>query len=94
MMNGMGPDPSIPIKTDPRFTIEGLTTAGFTGFVTFADLPPAGVPNVDGVYVVVRSSLTPPQFLEASPAGRFKRRDPSVSVEKLDAAWVPCTQVV
>lgn len=71
-----------------RFSRVGLTQSGFVGFVAFADLPSADVPNVDGVYAVVRPAVGQPRFLESSPAGHFKGRDPSVSDEELARAWV------
>ncbi|MCR2763844.1 hypothetical protein NQ152_10030 [Microbacterium sp. zg.B48] len=77
-----------------RWTVEGLRRAGFEGFVPFAGLPPADVPTAPGVYVVVRTLDAPPRFRDASPAGRFKQRDPSVSVARLNAKWVAGTEVV
>lgn len=43
----------------------------FTGWVPFVQLPTADVPTEPGVYVVVRQTDEPPQFLDASPAGHF-----------------------
>lgn len=79
---------------DGPFTVAGLAALGFTGFVPFASLPSAGVPNVDGVYVVLRPSPSPPTFLETSTAGWFKGRDPSVSRSRLVDSWVTGTPVV
>lgn len=64
------------------------------GFVTFANLPSAGVPDAAGVYVVLRDTGGPPEFLASSPAGRFKGKDPSVAVERLRGNWVDSARVV
>ncbi|WP_066904069.1 hypothetical protein [Millisia brevis] len=62
---------------------------GFTGFVPFADLPAGDVPTGSGVYVVTRPASSPPVFLPQSPAGRFKGKEPTVSVSELQESWVP-----
>jgi hypothetical protein len=62
--------------------------------VPFAALPSADVPVEPGVYVVLRVGETEPQFLSASPAGRFKGKDPSVTSDLLLTAWVPGAQVL
>lgn len=77
-----------------RWTVDGLRRAGFDGFVPFAELPAADVPTAPGVYVVVRTISEPPRFRDVSPAGRFKQRDPSVAVARLNAKWVTGTDVV
>ena len=46
-----------------------------------------------GVYVVVRRH-EPPSFLDVSPAGHFKGKDPTVPVAELAALWVPGTRIV
>lgn len=76
------------------WTREGLAAAGFDGFVAFRDLANADVPPGAGVYVVLWTDGSDPTFLAASPAGWFKMRDPSVSVGKLESAWVPDTSVI
>lgn len=73
---------------------DALTSSGFSGFVPFAFLPAAGVPTEAGVYVVFRDPATPPMFVADSPAGRFKRKNPSVPISVLEAAWVSETSVL
>lgn len=71
-----------------------LDLSSFTGWVPFAALPTADVPTGPGVYVVVRPSAEPPNFLEVSPAGHFKGKDPTEAVAALEALWVPGAHVV
>jgi hypothetical protein len=46
------------------------------------------------VYVVLRDRSDMAQFLDVSPAGWFKAKDPSVVRERLERAWVPEVKVV
>ncbi|WP_422745384.1 hypothetical protein ACN27E_24175 [Mycobacterium sp. WMMD1722] len=75
-------------------TTEPVDLSGFSGWVPFAALPDADVPTGPGVYVVVRPSDDPPEFLNVSPAGHFKGKDPTVPVAELQALWVPGTRIV
>ena len=77
-----------------EWSIDGLKTAGFGGFVRFVELPLAGAPNVSGVYVVVRAESGPPTFIDSSIAGWFKGKDPTVPPEKLTAKWQARTSVL
>jgi hypothetical protein len=76
------------------WTKNQLTEIGFDGFLPFADLPGAGVPDREGVYVVFRDADDLPVFLERSAAGRFKGKDPSVGVARLRTEWVDGTGIM
>ena len=88
---GDAPDP-------PRaFTRAALEAAGFIGWRSWAELRAsdlAEVPPGPGAYVVYRLALGDPSFLETSPAGRFKGRDPTVPTETLADNWVAGAHVV
>ena len=80
-----------------EFEHADLAAEGFVGWKTLRELREEGVsdiPKAGGVYVVSRESITPPAFLERSPAGHFKGKDPMVSVEKLQSNWVDGAQVL
>ncbi len=50
--------------------------------------------NRPWVYVVVRPTDDPPTFLDTSPAGHFKGKDPTVPVAELQELWVSGTRIV
>lgn len=79
------------MTTSVEWTREGLTQFGFGGFTRLLalgnpDCSPA--PAAPGVYVVLRESERPADFLTTNPGGRFKDRDPTVPVELLKLKWV------
>jgi len=75
------------------WTIAGLRSIGFEGFIPIGDLEDLDVPAPPGVYVIARQHAAP-KFLPSSPAGRFKGRDPSVSIDLLESSWVPGAEVI
>ena len=71
-----------------EWTRTGLAAEGFEGFRRIIDLAEANVPQLPGVYMVLRESEEPASFRTSSTAGHFKGRDPSVPLVRLRAAWV------
>src|SRR5688572_22553621 len=74
------------------FTLEWLEAQGFVGGISIDELRRgklAELPAAPGVYVVLRESSTRVGFLEVSPAGHFKGRDPTVSRADLESRWIP-----
>jgi hypothetical protein len=79
------------------FTEAYCRSLGFCGFESIESLIGAGlgsVPQVGGVYVVLRQSHDEPEFLATSPGGWFKGRDPSISLSALLNNWVDGTEVI
>ena len=52
------------------------------------------MPRGPAAYVVYLPARREVNFRDASPAGRFKGRDPTVPVEALRAKWMPGAQIV
>ena len=74
-----------------------MESSGFEGFVTVTDLWDGGlkmIPDVPGIYVVLRVSERAPEFLETGSGGHFKGKNPNVPVAELAANWVDGTPVV
>ncbi len=74
-----------------------MESSGFEGFVTVTDLWDGGskmIPDVPGVYMVLRVSDEAPVFLEKGSGGHFKGKNPNVPVAELAANWVDGTPVV
>jgi hypothetical protein len=71
-----------------------LKTDGFTGFRTLADLEIMRIPQKPGIFAVLRPEGYRPQFLARSTAGVFKKKDPSLRSDALDAEWVDGADVL
>jgi hypothetical protein len=76
------------------WTREALIEGHFVGFLPFSALDLSDIPTLPGVYAVLRTSDALPTFVETSPAGHFKGKDPSASIETLAAKWVDGPQVL
>lgn len=78
------------------FTREGLGAARFTGFISISALRTkltSTVPDEPGIYVLLRPDDSAPVFLEVSTGGWYQGRDPSVSLERLQAEWLAQEEV-
>jgi hypothetical protein len=72
-------------------SIEEIRQRGFVGFVTISELQTSNcsdVPNLPGVYLVLKPDLTRPAFLNESLGGHFKGQNPTVPVSRLESKWV------
>lgn len=67
-----------------------LEAVGFKGFVTFGDLASSEVPREAGIYIVLRTALTPPEILKVTRA----RAGSAYPLDDLEARWVPGTPVM
>ena len=74
-----------------------MKDAGFQGFCTVESLMANGcaaVPDQPGVYFVLWLQDSAPEFLQQSPAGEFKGRNPSVPVDTLQGKWVQGSKAI
>lgn len=76
--------------------IEKLKADGFAGFVSVSKLRQSCnvIPDVKGVYVVLRLSEDAPHFLTVGTGGFFKGKCPNVAVDELKSNWVNDTHIV
>lgn len=85
------------METNINFrTIADLRKIGFEGFKSVSDLwrDHSVIPNIKGVYMVVRATDTAPEFLAKGTGAFYKKKDPNVPVDLLRANWVNDTCVV
>jgi hypothetical protein len=71
--------------------ITELRGRGFEGFVPVSELVRSRcceVPEVPGIYCVLRLNAEPPKFLDQSVGGNFKGKDPTVAVQRLERKWI------
>jgi len=76
--------------------LDKLRNFGFSGGETIAHLQATceTVPETSGIYLVARKSRKAVCFLAESCGGKFKRREPTVAVEKLTKRWLPTPTVL
>ena len=77
-------------------SIDNLRHNGFSGFVSVAALRQdlTQIPDIRGVYMVVRKIGSQPQFRATGSGGHYKGTDPNVPIEKLRKNWVEETCVL
>lgn len=77
-------------------SIDNLRHNGFSGFVSVAALRQdlTQIPDIRGVYMVVRQIGNRPQFRTTESGGHYKGTDPNVPIEKLRRNWVEETCVL
>lgn len=77
-------------------SIDNLRRNGFSGFVSVGalrqDLTP--IPDIRGVYMVVRQIGNRPQFRATGSGGYYKGEDPNVPIEVLRMNWVEETCIL
>ena len=71
------------------FSRADLEAQGFQGFTDFATLDLTGLPARPGVYALLRPERSEPKFLARNPSGKWKGKDPTVSLERLSKKWLP-----
>jgi hypothetical protein len=77
------------------FDRQHLEDLGFGGFIPLRrlDAKSGVVPDLPGIYVVTLA-VRRPVFLERNMGGRFKGKDPTVAVGRLEAKWVDESETV
>jgi hypothetical protein len=73
-------------------TLQGVCDGGFDQPLTISRLKTSklsSVPTTRGVYLVLGPGAAKLPFLAIGTGGRFKQRDPNVSLARLEAKWVP-----
>ena len=71
-----------------------LREDGFAGFRTFAEVEINRIPQAPGIFAVLQPEGFQAQFLGRSTAGVFKKKDPSLSAEKLASEWVDGAEIL
>ena len=73
---------------------QSLKQDGFTGFRRLGDLDINRIPQKPGIFAILRPDGFGPQFLAKSTAGIFKKKNPTLTTEALDAEWVADADVL
>lgn len=71
--------------------VTDLDKNGFKGFISISalqELNCCNVPNIPGIYLVLRADNTVPEFCPENPGFHFKGRNPSVEIDTLRRKWV------
>src|SRR3954470_20782293 len=73
---------------------KSLKKDGFTGFRRLGDLDINRIPQKPGIFAILRPEGFDPRFLAKSTAGIFKKKDPTLKTEALEAEWVDDANVL
>jgi hypothetical protein len=73
---------------------QSLKQDGFTGFRALGDLEINRIPQKPGIFAVLQPEGFRPQFLARSTAGVFKKKDPTLKADALEAQWVDGADVL
>ena len=84
------------IKISPDTEISKYMSEDFDGFIRVSELRNSAflLPEVAGVYVVLRASKAEPHFLEKGTGGYFKGKNPNVSIAELTENFVYDTKTL
>lgn len=72
--------------------IVSIQGSGFVGFKTVAEMKSGGylsLPDIPGVYLILKKDKLSPHFLQVGTGGHFKGKDPNVNEAELKANWAP-----
>ena len=72
-------------------SLNDIRQSGFEGFLAISALQTSKcreVPDMRGVYLVLRPDYTRADFLPESTGGHFKEKNPTVPVKCLESRWV------
>lgn len=85
-----------PIKVSHVQGLEQYRDDGFEGFLPVSILieNTNDIPDEPGVYVVIRTSGSDPQFLVEGTGGFFKGKNPNISIQELKVNYVEDAQTV
>jgi len=78
-------------------SVDEVSHSGFQGFVPISALQASNcreLPDVPGVYLVLRPIKTRPVFLRQSTGGHFKSKNPTVAINELKNSWAEESVVV
>lgn len=77
-----------------QFNRQALEKASFVGWSPLVEIRNSLCPASGGVYIISYEACGPIEFSEVSCGGRFKGKDPTVSLRILAANWVNASDVV
>jgi hypothetical protein len=71
-----------------------LVDDGFRGFLSFGELEINQVPQVPGIYAVLKPEGFKRLFLSKSVGGKFKKQDPSLLQPALESHWIDDAEIL